>query len=327
MTPVTLDAYHHPFPSSGCSGLDIVIVNWNSGARLRECLSSISTHAGEVDDITVTVVDNASTDGSAGNLPCLPCPVRIIRNPGNEGFGRACNLGARRGRAKYLLFLNPDARLHPGALSIPFRFMESGDAAGVGICGVRCIDATGTVARSCARFPTPGRMVVHSLGMDRLLPRIFPPHFLSEWPHDADRAVDQVIGAFFFVRRELFEQLDGFDERFFVYYEDLDFALRARQAGWNSRYLAAATIYHEGGGTSQQVTAQRLFYSLRSKLAFARKHFSAGGFVAVLLATLFLEPVSRIAYASLRGDHEGVADTVKAYLTLYRSVLWNPDPR
>lgn len=321
------DAYHHPFPSSGCGGIDIVIVNWNSGARLRECLSSIGTLTGEIDDITVTVVDNASTDGSANDLPRLSRPVWIIRNPGNEGFGRACNLGAQRGTAKYLLFLNPDTRLHPGALSVPFCFMESESAVRVGICGVQCVDATGAVARSCARFPTPGRMVAHSLGLDRLLPRIFPPHFLGEWPHDTDRAVDQVIGAFFFVRRELFERLGGFDVRFFVYYEDLDFALRARRAGWSSHYLAAATVYHEGGGTSRQVTARRLFYSLRSKLAFARKHFSGGGFVAVLLATLFLEPLSRTAYALLKGDRKGVADTIKAYLTLYRPSLWNPDPR
>jgi GT2 family glycosyltransferase len=317
----------YPFPSSGRGGLDIVIVNWNSGTRLRECLSSIGPLTGEVDDITVTVVDNASTDGSLGNLPRLNCAVRIIRNVRNEGFGRACNLGARRGTAKYLLFLNPDTRLHPGALSVPFRFMESEDAARVGICGIQCVDAAGTIARSCARFPTPGHMVAHSLGLDRLLPRIFPPHFLSEWPHDTDRTVDQVIGAFLFVRRVLFERLGGFDERFFVYYEDLDFALRARQAGWGSRYLATATIYHEGGGTSRQVTARRLFYSLRSKLAFARKHFSAGGFLAVLLATLFLEPMTRTAYALRKGDRKGVADTGKAYLTLYRSSFGSPNPR
>ncbi|HWP00785.1 MAG TPA: glycosyltransferase family 2 protein [Methylococcus sp.] len=319
---------NHHFPlSPGCGGIDIVIVNWNSGARLRECLSSVGPLTREVDHITLTVVDNASTDGSADNLPRIPCPVRIIRNASNEGFGRACNRGAQKGTAKYLLFLNPDTRLHPGALSVPFRFLESESAARVGICGVQCVDAMGTVARSCARFPTPGRMVAHSLGLDRLLPQIFPPHFLGDWPHDKDRVVDQVIGAFFFVRRELFEQLGGFDERFFVYYEDLDFSLRARRAGWNSHYLAAATIYHEGGGTSRQVRARRLFYALRSRLAFAHKHFSKIGFATVLLATLFLEPLSRTVYALAKGDRKGVADTVKAYLTLYRSRLWNPDPR
>ncbi|QJD31132.1 glycosyltransferase family 2 protein [Methylococcus geothermalis] len=301
-------------------GIDIVIVNWNSGAQLRECLQSIGNLFGEVEALTVTVVDNASCDGSAEGLPELPCPLRVIRNPANQGFGRASNLGAREGSADYLLFLNPDTRLHPGALSMPFRFMESEAGADVGICGVQCLEEDGGIARCCARFPSTWRLIGQALGLDRLLPGLVPPHFLSEWAHDTDRDVDQVIGAFFFVRRAVFDLLGGFDERFFVYYEDLDFALRARRAGWRSRYLAGARIFHRGGGVSRQISARRLHYLTNSKLRYARKHFSRIEAWLIEGAVLLLEPPARSAYALGRGRLGEFVDTWKAFGWLYGSL-------
>ncbi|MDD2767550.1 MAG: glycosyltransferase family 2 protein [Methylococcus sp.] len=300
-------------------GIHIVIVNWNSGAQLRECLLSIGHCAPAAVPLTVTVVDNASEDGSADGLPEFGFPLRVIHNPGNEGFGRASNQGAREGQAEYLLFLNPDTQLHRGALELPYRFMES--AEDVGICGIQCIEEDGAVARCCARFPTPGRLIAYALGLDRLLPRHFPAHFMKEWAHDADRDVDQVIGAFFFVRRTLFERLGGFDERFFVYYEDLDFALRARQEGWRSRYLAGARIFHRGGGVSRQISARRLYYVTQSKLRYAHKHFSRLEAAMVEATVLLLEPLARSAYALIRGNRRELTDTWKGFGWLYRARL------
>jgi GT2 family glycosyltransferase len=144
---------------------------------------------------------------------------------------------------------------------------------------------------------------------------------MAEWDHAQTRQVDQVIGAFFLVRRGLFESLHGFDERFFVYFEEVDFAYRARQAGWLSVYLADAQAFHAGGGTSNQVKARRLFYSLRSRLLYAFKHFSWTGAVGVLLATLLLEPVSRTALALFRHSWAGLKETWAAYGMLWR---WLP---
>ena len=98
----------------------------------------------------------------------------------------------------------------------------------LGIVGIQLIDSNGHVARNTARAPSAQAMIGHSLGLDRLMPSVFPTHFVSEWAHDETRNVDQVMGAFFFVRRGVFEALGGFDEQFFVYYEDLDFSVRAR---------------------------------------------------------------------------------------------------
>jgi GT2 family glycosyltransferase len=144
---------------------------------------------------------------------------------------------------------------------------------------------------------------------------------MAEWDHASILQVDHVIGAFFLVRREIFNSLNGFDDRFFVYLEDLDFSFRARKAGWRSMYLADAQAFHAGGGTSNQVKARRLFYSLRSRLLYAFKHFSWLGAIAVVLATLLVEPLSRSAQALFRASLSTLRETWAAYGMLWR---WLP---
>jgi len=103
------------------------------------------------------------------------------------------------------------------------------------------------------------------------------------------RNVDQVIGAFFMIRRALFDSLSGFDERFFVYYEEVDLSLRARQAGFRSAYFDGARALHHGGVSSDQVRAARLFYSLRGRLLYADKHFTRLGALLVWAVTFYVE--------------------------------------
>jgi len=273
----------------------VVIVNWNSGAQLRDCLRSFAAVA--ADDVAlerVTVVDNASTDGSAEGVD-TSLPLVVIRNADNRGFAAACNQGAAGSGAEYLLFLNPDTRLMPGSLELPGRYLQSEHHEDVGIVGIQLLDEAGHVARNTARAPTARSMTGNSLGLDRLLPSVFPSHFVTEWAHDETRTVDQVMGAFFFVRRSVFEALGGFDERFFVYYEDLDFAMRARQRGWSSVYLATAQAYHRGQGTTEAATERRMFYFCRSKILYGLKYFNSLGAFGVIFTTLALEPLARIA--------------------------------
>ena len=177
-------------------------------------------------------------------------------------------------------------------LERPARYLQATEHAGVGIVGIQLLDANGEVARNTARAPTPLSMVGNSVGLDRLLPSVFPSHFVTEWAHDDTRTVDQVMGAFFLVRRTVFEALGGFDERFFVYFEDMDFAVRARKLGWSSVYLSTAQAFHRGQGTTDAATERRMFYFARSRVLYARKHFGALGALAVMLSTLFLEPLS-----------------------------------
>jgi GT2 family glycosyltransferase len=292
----------------------VVIVNWNSGAQLRECLQSFAAVADDDVAARVTVIDNASTDGSSEGLEAS-MPLAVVRNADNRGFGAACNQGAAGSEADFLLFLNPDTRLMPGSFAEPVRYLRAHENERVGIVGIQLVDADGRVARNTARAPTAWSMVGNSVGFDRLAPRLFPPHFVTEWAHDQTRTVDQVMGAFFLVRRSLFEALGGFDERFFVYYEDLDFSVRARAQGWRSVYLSTAQAFHRGQGTTEGATARRTFYFCRSRILYARKHFGALGALAVTLATLALEPLARLAAAP-----RSAGDTLRAFAMLWRDL-------
>lgn len=291
-----------PGPAPGpAPSLDIVTVNWNSGDLLRHCVGSLGgALTGGFALERMVVVDNASRDGSADGLPDAAAPLRILRNAENRGFAAACNQGAAGSTADYLLFLNPDTRLLPGSLAPALAFLEDPANAGIGALGVRLVDEEGRIQRNCARAPTPGRLIAQSLGLDRALPRLFPPHFMTEWDHGDTRDVDQVMGAFLIVRRPLFEALGGFDERFFVYFDDVDLCLEVRRAGWRVVYFAGAEVYHRGCGTTDQIRDIRLFYTLRSRLLFAGKHFGPGALTAVAVATLVLEPLVRLGYALLR---------------------------
>ena len=275
-------------------GVGIVIVNWNSGQFLRQCLESLG-HCECLTRVTqVIVVDNDSHDDSCCHLPSLGIPFQLIQNQTNLGFAAACNQGAAVCQSEYLLFLNPDSRLHANSLRIPLEYLDDARNAGVGICGIQLIDDRGRVGRTCSRLPTCTSLVAMAMRMHSLLPRVFPPHFMKEWDHGETREVEEVIGAFFFVRRDLFLRLEGFDERFFVYYEEVDFCQRARQLGSRTMFLATAQADHAGGGCSNQIRGRSLFYSLRSRVLYARKHFLPGQALAVGIATFLGEPLIRI---------------------------------
>ena len=298
--------------------LDIVIVNWNAGQQLRDCLESIaSSHCCDMYVGRVVVVDNASLDGSAEGLDDISLPLELIRNPTNRGFAAACNQGARGSTADYLLFLNPDTRLFGLSLTRPLQFMDQPENQRVGICGVQLVDEGGVVVRSCSRFPSPGILSARLLGLSHLFPSRFRTQEMREWDHSESRRVDQVIGAFFLIRRTVFEELEGFDQRFFVYFEEVDLSYRAIQSGWFSFYLTDVQAFHRGNGTSDQVMAARLFYSMRSRILYVFKHFSVSAALGLTLGTLIIEPVVRLASLAGRGSVQGVLDTLKGYAMLW----------
>lgn len=306
--------------------LAIVTVNWNSGGLLRACVGSLGQAlSGSFRLERMTVVDNASRDDSADGLDAAAgagVPLAVLRNAENRGFAAACNQGAAGSAADYLLFLNPDTRLSAASLAPALAFLEEPVNARVGALGVRLVDEAGRTQRACARAPTPLRLVAQGLGLDRAFPRLFPPHFMTEWDHADTRDVDQAMGAFLMIRRRLFEELGGFDERFFVYFDDVDLCLRVRRADWRIVHFAGAEAYHRGCGTTDQVRDVRLFYALRSRLLFAAKHFGPLSVAAVAAATLLLEPLARLALAALRRAPGEAAEVLRG-----TRLLWADLPR
>jgi N-acetylglucosaminyl-diphospho-decaprenol L-rhamnosyltransferase len=301
--------------------VDVIIVNWNAGGQLHRCLDSLARAGREGFDLErVVVVDNASSDGSADDLDYASPPIATIRNTRNEGFAAACNRGASASRADYLLFLNPDTELFEDSISAPLALMERPENGGIGIAGIALVDESGAVSRSCARFPSLARCVSRALGLSKLSLRFFPSYVMSEWDHGSSRVVDHVSGAFFLVRRAVFENLAGFDERFFVYLEDVDFSYRTSLAGWRSYYLAEARAFHKGGGVSESVKTERLFYSTSSRILYAFKHFTGVEAAALTLVTVAIEPVVRLCSAVVTRSADNVAMTVRGYLLLYRAL-------
>ena len=247
-------------------------------------------------------------------------PLEVIRNNDNLGFARACNQGAAVCGARYLLFLNPDTEVFETSLIAPLAFMEYAENSDVGICGIQLVDEKGHISRTCARFPSLLRFVAQAIGINKVPGLQSTGVHMLDWDHAQPSRVDHVIGAFFLVRRSLFDALKGFDERYFVYLEDIDFSLRASKTGWKSVYLTDAQAYHAGGGTSGQIKDTRLFYSLSSRLLYGLKHFSPWQAWMLLGLTLVVEPLSRSAFSLLRGGMRDVGNTWRGYRMLYRDV-------
>ena len=289
--------------------IDVVIVNWNGGALVRACLASLAA-AGDDPATDVVVVDNASTDGSADGLERPDLRLTVIGNADNAGFGRACNQGAAVGRAPAILFLNPDTEVGPDALRLTLAALDADPT--VGIVGAQLVDEAGRVQRMCARRPTAGSLIGQELHLDRVMPSRVPTHFMTEWDHAASGPVDQVMGAFLLIRRSLFERLGGFDERFHVYYEDVDLCARAWDAGFTVRHVAEATVRHDGQGTTRQVRARRLFYIQRSRILYAAKHQGAATALALLAATFAVQIPLRLALALRRRSLREAGQVVHA---------------
>ena len=294
------------------SKIDIVIVNFNSGKYLSKCVSSIL--AGDISRVgEIVIIDNASTDGSLSSLGAGE--TTIVRSETNLGFAAACNIGAFRCTSDYILFLNPDTEVEEHTITSALYALQEREADGYQILGVALRGSSGTVARSCSRFPSPLRLIGASIGLNRVWQRTGCR--MVEWDHLTSGQVDQVIGAFFLVPKELFIELGGFDETFFVYYEEVDFCYRAIEVGAFCWFESGISASHIGGGCSGSVVAKRLFYSLRSKLLYSQKHFSRMSYFAVLVAALFVEPIARLGFALLTNP-SALPEVLGAYGSLYR---------
>lgn len=301
------------------TALDVVIVNWNSGELLQHCVSAVAASS-VGSQVRVIIVDNASTDGSEHGLEAPDLRVEVIRNAENRGFGAACNQGAACGDAPYLLFLNPDTRVGQDTFQRALDQFCGVEHAEVGVVGVRLVDDEGRTQRTCARRPTFWRVIARSTGLDRIFPAYIKPHFMTDWDHMETRDVDQVMGAFLMIRRNLFSRLGGFDERYFVYYEDVDLCLSARQAGARIIHFAGAEAWHKAGGSTEKVKDRRLFYMMRSEALFIEKWYGRGAATATLLAALAVQVPIRTGRALLSGKPGDALEVLRGGRLLLRDI-------
>jgi GT2 family glycosyltransferase len=300
--------------------IDVVIINWNSGSYLKKCVDSLLAYNhGTLN--TIIIIDNASTDDSMHQLPVGNALVNRIFNSENLGFSKACNQGFRMAQAPYVLLLNPDACVLENTLSEALHFMQNNQ--NVDVLGCQLQNEHGKVSPSCARFPKPYRYFFHAIGLSSIMPAVFhPPTLMTDWDHLSNRQVDQVMGAFMLMRRSIFDRIGFFDERFFVYYEELDFSLRLKHAGGISYFNADIKAIHAGGVTTRGVLGYRLFLSMRSRLQYARKHFSLSGYGLVFVSTCLIEPWIRLVFLVAQGKLKEISSWKEGYLRLFRWIAF-----
>jgi GT2 family glycosyltransferase len=295
--------------------LSIVIVNWNSHDLLDRAIQSLRKTVTSSTDYEILVVDNGSDDDSV--LACEKIAgLRVIQNERNLGFGRACNIGAAASKGKYLIFLNPDCEVRSGSVE---RCLEELQRSDVGVCGIALVDERGVITRTCHSFPSLRNFVYRILGL-HLLSHRYSDGTMQEWDHAHDADVDHVIGAFYGIRRNLFCALGGFDERYFVYLEDLDLSLRVRQAGYRVRFIASPSSFHVGGGVSRHVTARRLSHATQSRILYAYKHFPRWQARLHLILTLLIEPLTRTALAVALKSSSRLSDTLRGFGIVWRDL-------
>lgn len=296
--------------------IDIVYVNWNSGSDLQNsCNSLINLNSDLIRNIIV--VDNCSSDFSADFIKANK-NIKLIESPQNIGFARGCNLGAKYSTSDFILFLNPDTLVTNDIFSSCLEVFSS--EKNIGIVGVKILDNNNVIAKCCSRFPTFTHFLFQCFALDKVFPILGSR--MADWNHNDSRIVDQVIGAFFLMPRSLFFDLNGFDENFFMYYEEVDLSYRARKFGYSSYYLSSVFIKHEGGGASKKVKSNRLFYSLRSRLQYSRKHFSLIKYFATIFITLFIEPLTRLTHSIIFFNFNDFKEILSAFAKLYRYIYY-----
>ena len=297
--------------------IDIVIINWNAGNLLAEAVASILQSNYDLDNVSILVIDNASSDNSLKLLPSHSS-LKVIQNKENIGFASACNQGLRYAKGDYFLLLNPDTRVFSDTLLQSVQFME--DRKDISVLGVKHVDDDAKVHPSCSHFPTPTDFIVLSLGLHQIAPRFFrSPIIMAEYDFEKEGKVDQVMGAYMFMRRsDLVKFSMSMDERFFVYYEDLDFSKILNDLGGISYYTPSISIVHKVNGTTNQIKDKRLFYNVRSRLQYCKKHFGYMAYLLIAFFSLFIEPFTRIFYLIIARKFTEVKEVFKGYKMIYR---------
>jgi GT2 family glycosyltransferase len=251
--------------------VSVVIVSWNARDYLVQCLDSLSSEACRY-PMEIVVVDNASSDGSAEVVEQRFSHVRLIRNSSNLGFAKANNIGISNCNGQYVCLVNSDVKVMPNCITRLVEYCEQHPTAGM--VGPRIIGGDGKLQRSCRGFPSVWNMFCRALALDAIFPKSswFTGFLLYHWPQDTLRPVDMLTGCFWLVRRQALDQVDGLDERFFMYGEDMDWSKRFWLKGWQLVFVPSAEAIHYGGASSSNAPVRFYIERHRADLQYWRKH-------------------------------------------------------
>lgn len=273
--------------------LSIIIVNWNTGQVLLDCLESIFDNP-PTRPFEVIVVDNDSSDGSAHAAELRFPQVLLIYSSINRGFAGANNLAFEQAGGEFILLLNPDTVICPGALQTLLDFLEANPKAGA--AGAMLLNPDGSLQPSCSPEPALGREFLRLFHIKGVRPDGY--YEMSHWDPSSPRQVDTLLGACLMVRREAQQQIGLMDEAFFMYSEEVDYCRRLRQASWEIYWVPQARIVHLGAQSTHQVASKMFLQLYLAKVYYFRKHH--GRFAALFYKLiLFGASMARLATAPL----------------------------
>lgn len=279
--------------------LSIIIINYNTCSYTLESIASVLREKKD-DDYEIIVLDNYSNDSSVEQIQSSPIYENICLIPSdkNLGFAGGNNLAIKNATGEYLLLLNPDTIILDHAIDKLVAFAKNYPHAGV--WGGRTLFADRSLnPSSCWQRQTAWGLVSQALGLSSLFRRssLFNPEGIGGWDRQGIREVDIVSGCFLLIRRDLWEKLEGFHPEFFMYGEEADLCLRAREFGASPMVTSEATIIHYGG-VSETVRADQLVKLLKAKMLLIKRHFGPfSQFIGMLLLSCW--PYTRYLVHSL----------------------------
>jgi GT2 family glycosyltransferase len=252
--------------------ISIIIVSWNTKDYLLKCLDAVDRHSGNL-DLEIIVVDNGSSDQSSQAVMEQYPDVKIIQNDVNTGFVKANNQGFALSTGKYILLLNTDAFINSSTLPNFYEHMENYPDTGAAGCKLLYEDQT--LQRSCYSFPTILTELWQFLFLDRIFKnsRIFGKYKMTYWDFNDMREVDSVMGACMILRRKAVDRVGLFDEKIFMYSEEVDLCYRLKKDDWKVRFVPTASAIHIWGGSSVQTPLQSFLNLYKSRVYFFRKHY------------------------------------------------------
>ncbi len=300
--------------------ISVVIVNYKVPEYLKETIRSIcDAHLYEKTEIIV--IDNDSRDQSQEIITAQFPEVIWIQMKNNVGFGKACNIGVKQAQGEYILLLNPDTVISKNTLTTSIDFMR--EHSEVGLMGPKILNTDGSLQQSCHRsFPSPMDAFFHVSGLSKLFPKskLFGKYHLTHLDPDISVQVDAVSGSFMFISRSLFNQIGGFDERFFMYGEDLDICWRVSDAGYKVWYFPGTQIIHRKAKSSSKVKIRSRIAFYEAMIIFSAKYknrqrgFFPGWFIFI---GIFIQAVISISGNVFKFITPALID-----LILINTILW-----
>ncbi|MHB1336102.1 MAG: glycosyltransferase family 2 protein [Candidatus Humimicrobiaceae bacterium] len=230
----------------------------------------------------IIIFDNGSSDGSTQYIEkkaSIRKNIKLIKSAHNEGFCRGSNIAAKSASGKYLIFLNPDTKILEGNIKVLIDFLKEKEAQGekVGITGVKTINSDKTLQYSSRAFPSISRQFFESFFLFKVFAksRIFGSYFMSWWDHENIMEVDWLSGSFMFVKKEIFDSINGFNEDYFMYSEDTDICLRLKREGFKNYYFPCYTIMHLDSAIASRNLLSRELGIWKSRRLYFKKNYSS----------------------------------------------------